>query len=93
MQSCEAKGFAVAGTEFAGQCFCGGASDVSGMEMRGDEECDMSCTGADGEACGGAGTLSVYTKDGAGGGMGKKRSAIKRHVHEHGHRKHGGGRI
>lgn len=97
MQSCEGKGLSVAGTEYAGQCFCGGASDVEGMEMKGDEECDMSCTGADGEACGGPGTLSVYVKEG-----GKKRSAavrregssVRRHLEEHVHgRKHGGGRI
>ena len=95
-QSCESKGFSVAGTEYAGQCFCGGASDVEGMEVRGDEECDMDCSGKEGEACGGPGTLSVYVKGAEGGG--KKRSAVVRHLEEHGHghghgRKHGGGRI
>ncbi len=86
MQFCEAKGFALAGTEYAGQCFCG--SDASGLQQTGEEKCNMSCKGAAGEVCGGGGMLSVYSK-----GVGKKRSAMKRHIEEHAHaRRHGGGR-
>ncbi|EXJ83113.1 hypothetical protein A1O1_06732 [Capronia coronata CBS 617.96] len=63
---CDSRGFAVAGTEYAGQCFCGTDADFPAMASQLDEsQCDMPCTGAGGEMCGGSGALSVWAKGGA----------------------------
>ena len=87
---CEAKGFSVAGTEYAGQCFCG--NEIT-SDVKDDGECSSECTGSDGEACGGAALLSVYSKE-----MKKRssvvRAEVRRHLDEHLHaRKHVSGGI
>ena len=79
---CDDKGFSMAGTEYAGQCFCG--NDISSSKV-GEGECDMPCTGGKGEMCGGGGTLSVYSKSGTGvGGMKKRGSSVVRGLKGHG---------
>jgi hypothetical protein len=53
---CNSKGYRIAGTEYAKQCFCGNAlpSEVAASG------CDMPCRGNAKEACGGRERLSVY---------------------------------
>lgn len=85
---CDAKGFPVSGTEYAGQCFCGSSGDLTNASLGDDADCDRECTGAEGsgEMCGGAARLSVYGKDGA---ARRALGHLKRHVgsalHGHGH--------
>ena len=66
---CEAEGYAFAGTENAGQCFCGNDL-VQSVKTTG---CDLPCTGEGGEICGAAGKLSLFGK--------KSVSRVKRHRH------------
>jgi hypothetical protein len=65
---CDKRGLPIAGTEYAGQCFCGSELPESKV---GEDRCSMACTGDARGVCGGAGTLSVWSK-GAGGGMAKR---------------------
>ncbi|KAI0485076.1 hypothetical protein GGR56DRAFT_681157 [Xylariaceae sp. FL0804] len=63
---CGAKGFALAGTEYATQCFCGGgdaegAATATTLSPPSEgQACDMRCGGDVREFCGGSGTLSVW---------------------------------
>ncbi|KAK3322287.1 hypothetical protein B0H66DRAFT_197601 [Apodospora peruviana] len=81
---CASKGWAVAGTEYGGQCYCGNA--LKKVEKIADSECSMKCEGAAGESCGGGWALSVYTKTGAVPGAAQKRHL---HNHLHNHRRSG----
>ncbi|KAJ7580259.1 WSC domain-containing protein [Mycena floridula] len=56
---CGAKGFALAGVEFASECYCGNAIlyNHGGPLTSG---CDMTCSGDATENCGGAGTINIY---------------------------------
>lgn len=60
---CDSNGYTIAGTEYAGQCFCDN-SIASYSTTVAQSECDMPCEGEDGsdQLCGGSLTLSVYTK-------------------------------
>jgi hypothetical protein len=58
---CDAKGYRIAGTEYAGQCFCDNSLANSSMKV-GNDECNMACKGDGRQLCGGSGTLSVYKK-------------------------------
>jgi hypothetical protein len=71
---CDSKGLLLAGTEYSGQCFCGNA--LVGSQMVEEGMCDMPCTGAAGEVCGGKGTLSVWMKTGG-------SAKTKRHLGGH----------
>jgi hypothetical protein len=74
---CASKGFAVAGTEYGGECYCG--NSLSPLEKIGDEECHMACKGDAEQICGGDWALTLYAKGGQlpGGG------AAKRHAGHH----------
>ncbi|EHY53376.1 hypothetical protein ABEF92_001228 [Exophiala dermatitidis] len=64
---CDGRGFAVAGTENAGQCFCGSDADIAAATTLAEDKCNMVCTGASGsnqEICGGSAALSVWLKKG-----------------------------
>jgi hypothetical protein len=57
---CEKRGFSIAGTEYAGQCFCGQTLQKSTQT---DESiCDMPCEGDQSQTCGGAAALSIFKK-------------------------------
>ncbi|KAJ9634674.1 hypothetical protein H2204_006123 [Knufia peltigerae] len=78
---CDKSGFPVAGTEYAGQCFCGAADVTSGLEQLSGDKCSMACTGDKEQICGGPGALSVWTKKST---TKRASSAIKkRHAHAH----------
>ncbi|ETI20140.1 hypothetical protein G647_08174 [Cladophialophora carrionii CBS 160.54] len=68
---CDSKGYPVAGTEYAGQCFCG--AEITSPQL-GEDKCNMACTGDAGQMCGGPGALSVWTKSG-------ESKKAKRHLH------------
>ena len=61
---CESKGFALAGLEYARECYCGdeysGADRAPKKGVMG--ACAVPCAGAAGEICGAAGALSMYRK-------------------------------
>jgi hypothetical protein len=61
---CTQRGFAIAGTEYTGECFCGNAFvNSSGKVKQVDErQCNMPCRGDGGIICGGPARLSIYTK-------------------------------
>lgn len=69
-------GWALAGTEYSGQCYCG--NSLVGSTKIADSNCDMKCAGDKTQTCGGSLALSVYGKKGA------KRSSHER-VHFHAH--------
>ncbi|KAI5811394.1 WSC-domain-containing protein [Peziza echinospora] len=56
---CESRGFKFAGTEYAGQCFCGNEFKESPAPAA---ECDMKCEGDAKQTCGGPARLTVYAK-------------------------------
>lgn len=55
---CDDNGYSIAGTEYAGQCFCG--NELVGSSAIDDTRCDMACEGAPDEICGGSLALSIY---------------------------------
>ncbi|OQU99815.1 hypothetical protein CLAIMM_05396 [Cladophialophora immunda] len=70
---CDSRGYTVAGTEYAGQCFCGNEITTPVLD---EGSCNMACTGAAGEMCGGPGALSVWTKSGSGSKKMAKRQLL-----------------
>lgn len=59
---CASKGFAIFGTEYAGECYCD--NHFSGpATLRPDSECNMKCKGNNSVMCGGPARMSVYTRD------------------------------
>ena len=78
---CAAQGYSMAGTEYAGQCFCantftGGAAPLS------EASCDMACEGDASETCGGSLALSVYSTKSAGAKV-RRSGYNSRHLHAH----------
>ena len=71
---CASKGYSLAGTEFGSQCFCGNSMTKSAVVDA--SQCKMACAGAAGEMCGGAGTMSLFSKNGA-------PKLSKRSAHKH----------
>ncbi|MCJ1341011.1 hypothetical protein MMC09_006307 [Bachmanniomyces sp. S44760] len=69
---CDGEGFSMAGTENAGQCFCG--NELVGSSKEADGDCNLPCVGDAGEICGGPARLSVFSK----GGKTSKRG-LRRH--------------
>ncbi|KAI9678071.1 MAG: hypothetical protein M1817_006015 [Caeruleum heppii] len=57
---CDGKGYAFAGTENGGQCFC--SNTVNGGQPADASECNMKCKGSDDETCGGGARLNLFTK-------------------------------
>jgi hypothetical protein len=60
MEYCGNAGFSLAGTEYAGQCFCG--EKMEGNSKIAENECDMKCEGETSQICGGSLALSVFEK-------------------------------
>jgi hypothetical protein len=56
---CNGKGYPYAGTEYAGQCFCGTSIMSPGANTT-DSDCNMACTGDATQPCGAGNRLSVY---------------------------------
>lgn len=63
VEYCDNAGYSIAGTEYAGQCFCDN-SIASYSTTIDQNECSMPCEGEGGsdQLCGGGLALSVYTK-------------------------------
>ncbi len=63
ISACKAQGFAYAGTEFGGECYCGTflAKDSS---KTADSECNVPCRGDGSQSCGGPKRLNVYLAEG-----------------------------
>ena len=73
---CSDQGFSYAGTENAGQCFCG--NELVGGQAAPSSDCNMPCSGSGDETCGGAARLSLYKKSAS---TRRRRSA---HLRRHG---------
>jgi WSC domain len=59
---CVQKGYSIAGTEYAGQCFCG--NQLVGSQKAAESVCNMPCEGNATEICGGSAALSVFAANG-----------------------------
>ncbi|KAM0701049.1 hypothetical protein Q7P35_011410 [Cladosporium inversicolor] len=56
---CSRLGYSLAGTEYAGECFCG--NRVNGLAQQiSDDLCNMACTGDASQVCGGPNAVSLY---------------------------------
>ena len=77
---CDSHGFTVAGTEYGGQCFCGNSLG-EGSQPLDDSSCSMPCEGDGSQICGGSLALSVYEK--AAASTKRRRSHLRRHLHDH----------
>jgi hypothetical protein len=75
---CKGAGFALAGTEYGGQCYCG--NELVGSEKLDESKCNMACEGDAKSKCGGGWALSVFSADGL---ASMKSSKARRHVHNH----------
>jgi hypothetical protein len=75
---CKSAGFALAGTEYGGQCYCG--NELVGSQKLDDSACKVACEGDNTATCGGGWALSVYSKDGEASLKGAKS---RRLAHEH----------
>ncbi|TQV98829.1 hypothetical protein V2A60_007475 [Cordyceps javanica] len=59
--ACQSAGYVIAGTEYAGECWCGNAvGGGNGLAPDGDTRCNMTCKGSSAETCGGPDRLTVY---------------------------------
>lgn len=56
---CQNVNYPYAGIEYAGECFCG-LTIGAGSEKRPDGECNMGCSGATSQACGGGNRLTIF---------------------------------
>ena len=56
---CAGQGYPYAGTEYAGQCYCGSQLASTGT-VAPQTDCDMGCTGNASEACGAGNRLTVF---------------------------------
>ncbi|KAI8635344.1 hypothetical protein F5Y19DRAFT_8141 [Xylariaceae sp. FL1651] len=56
--ACQTAGYILAGTEYAGECYCG--NTISNGAVPADDGCTMKCNGNSSEVCGGANRLNVY---------------------------------
>lgn len=62
VQYCDQKGYSLAGTEYASECFCG--DELVGSSTAESATCFMPCNGTPDEQCGGPARLSLYSKNG-----------------------------
>lgn len=79
---CKSAGYALAGTEFGGQCYCG--NELVGSDQVDDSKCNTACEGDKADICGGSWALSVFSLDGQvklGGSKGRRRAV--EHLHRH----------
>lgn len=59
---CFGRGFALAGTEYTQECFCGNALINGGQMLADNGTCNMLCRGNNGQTCGGSWRLSVFAR-------------------------------
>ncbi|KAJ7905129.1 WSC domain-containing protein, partial [Mycena leptocephala] len=62
--TCAAKGFHIAGAEYASECYCGDAfqgTSSGGGSSAPDLDCNMNCAGLATQQCGGGNRLSIYS--------------------------------
>ncbi|KAI9650547.1 hypothetical protein NHQ30_000564 [Ciborinia camelliae] len=65
--ACSAAGFSYAGTEYAGECWCGNSIvNGNGPAADGNAGCNMACNGNSGETCGGPNRLTAFQSGGTG---------------------------
>lgn len=62
--ACKKAGYTLAGTEYAGECYCGDRFTNGAAQVK--SGCNMPCNGASNEICGGASRLSIWSLIGAG---------------------------
>lgn len=62
VNACIGLGYAVAGMEYASQCFCDNFVR-NGAALVGDGDCSMACSGDASEKCGAGNRLSIYSND------------------------------
>lgn len=74
---CEKNGFSFAGTEYAGECFCG--NNLTGSSKLADDKCNMKCDGDSSQTCGGSSALSIWQK--ASSATKRSRAHFLRHLH------------
>ncbi|KAI0628684.1 WSC-domain-containing protein [Trametes polyzona] len=75
---CAERGHALAGVEYARECYCGSAFVNGGGAPLADAQCNMPCTGDRSTTCGGAMALSVF-KNSAAGSTKSRRHGKARH--------------
>lgn len=62
--ACATRGYALAGAEYANECYCGNAfagGSTGGGSVPPESECNMACAGDATQTCGAGSRLSVYT--------------------------------
>lgn len=57
--ACQARGFPLAGLEYANECWCGNVL-ANGTALVDDSECNMPCKGDSSSTCGGSNRLNLY---------------------------------
>ncbi|KAM0253566.1 hypothetical protein ACHAQJ_007238 [Trichoderma viride] len=78
--NCVSKGFSLAATEDAGQCYCG--NELVGSAKLAESQCSMACEGNSAQVCGGSWAISVYSKT-ASVSMTAAKSSRSEHVRRH----------
>lgn len=64
MHFCDERGHSLAAVQNGNECWCGDESQAVNVTLVEKARCDVPCAAQPGEMCGGAVTLSVYTKAG-----------------------------
>jgi hypothetical protein len=85
VQTCGERGFRYAGTQFGTWCFCG--SDTGNAAD--DGECEMACSGSNGQICGGPDHNSIYLTHGSGGFTGAQPGYVGCYAEARDAEKHG----
>lgn len=80
--NCYSSGYSISGTEYGSQCFCG--NTITSSTKGADSDCNIACTGASSETCGGSKRLSVYAQSGTSLTKSKRSAHLHRHAAHHG---------
>ncbi|KAK5990198.1 Xylosyltransferase oxt [Cladobotryum mycophilum] len=83
---CKSSGFALAATEYGGQCYCG--NELVGSAKLEDSACNVACEGDSSDICGGGWALSVYSEDGEASLKSAKVRRALGHLHQHRSNRH-----
>ncbi|KAL7424676.1 hypothetical protein Q5752_000360 [Cryptotrichosporon argae] len=59
IQTCQAKNYTLAGTEYADECYCGNSFNA-GAVVAASTSCNMNCAGSASSVCGGSNRLTTY---------------------------------
>ncbi|KAI9833274.1 MAG: hypothetical protein M1826_000187 [Phylliscum demangeonii] len=66
LATCKANGYALAGVEYASECYCDNAfRNGGGPAPDGNANCNMACSGNAQETCGGPNRLNIFRQSGA----------------------------